>query len=119
MKVVKIIHWVGTILLSLLMLFSAFNYFFNYEMIVGFFKAFGYPTYIIYPLAVLKILGVVAITTKKVKWLTEWAYAGFFFDIVLAAQAHISIGDGQQGGAFMALVLFLVSFITYRRLAAM
>ncbi|MGB1206262.1 MAG: DoxX family protein [Chitinophagales bacterium] len=70
----------------------------------------GFPTYIIYPLAIAKILGLVAIWTKKSEALKEWAYTGFFFNFVLALTAHININDGEFAPASVAIVLLLVSY---------
>ena len=57
MKIKKIAFWLSTGLLTALMCFSVYNYFFNHEAIVGFFEAMGYPTYIIYPLGHSKNIG--------------------------------------------------------------
>ena len=93
---------------------SAGMYIFNHEAIEQAFTALGFPTYIIYPLAIAKILGVVAILTRKVKLLTGMAYAGFFFNFLLAFSAHAMVGDGEFPGALMALVLLLVSYFTVK-----
>ena len=93
MRLQKIIYWIATILLCGIMLFSASMYFTKTEMVKGFFESFGYPTYIVIPLAIAKILGVIMILWRKSNWLTEWAYAGFFFDLVLAFFAHYFKGD--------------------------
>ena len=108
MNIRKIIYWIATVVMCLIFLFSAGMYFTRYEMIKGFFEALGYPTYIIYPLAVAKVLGVVAVLYQKVQVLTEWAYAGFFFDAVLATTAHYMEGHGI-GLSVLALVAVLVS----------
>ena len=118
MKRDKIIYWVATGLLSAMMAFSVGNYIFNHEAIRAAFTGFGYPTYIIYPLAGAKILGIIAILTKKSALLKEWAYAGFFFNFVLAFFAHIMIGDGQSFGALLALVLLITSYVFDRRVFA-
>ncbi len=110
MKRDRIIYWIATGLLTLQMLFSAGMYVFNHEAISQAFITFGYPAYLVYPLAVAKILGLVAILTRKSPTLLEWAYAGFFFDFVLALAAHLHVGDGQFGGAVIALVLLFVSY---------
>ena len=110
MKRDKIIYWVATGLLSAMMLLSASMYLFNNAEIVSIFTKLGYPTYIIYPLALAKILGVIAILTNKSVVLREWAYAGFFFDFVLAFFAHQQIGDGESAGAVVAMILLLVSY---------
>jgi len=106
-KTTTLIYYTGTALLTVIMCFSAFNYFFNYEMIAGFFESFGYPTYLIYPLAIAKILGLIAIWTNINDSLKEWAYAGFFFDILLAFLAHFYAGGGYMfvAIAFVGLVL--------------
>ncbi len=104
----KIIYWISTGLLTLLMLFSAYNYFFNYDLIEGFFVVLGYPTYIIYPLALAKILGLIAIWTRKSNLLKEWAYAGFFYDTVLAFTAHY-FHDGIALFATLGIILVIVS----------
>ena len=115
MKRDRTIYYIVTALLSLMMLFSAGMYIFNNEAIQEAFTKLGHPTYIIYPLAALKILGLVAIWTRASNWLKEWAYAGFFFNAVLAAAAHLSVGDGEAGGAIAAIVLVLVSYFMGKR----
>lgn len=119
MKTQKIIYWIATGLLTLLMLFSAGNYLFNYEEVAGIFEDLGYPTYIIYPLAVLKIGGLAVILSNKWKVLKEWAYAGFFFDFVLAFFAHRMVGDGDEMGAVIALVLLFVSYFLGKKVSTL
>ena len=90
--------------------FSAGMYFTNYDMVKGFFEEVGYPAHIIYPLAVVKVLGIIAILSKQSKLLKEWAYAGFFFDAVLATMAHYHAGQGF-GLSVIAVVAILISRI--------
>ena len=116
MKRDKIIYYVSTGLLTFLMLFSAGMYIFNHEMVETMFISFGYPTYIIYPLAVAKLLGIFAIWNPKFNALKEWAYAGFFFDFVLAIFAHKMINDGEEIGAILAIVLLLVSYVFRKKI---
>ncbi|GAB1857998.1 hypothetical protein MHTCC0001_28350 [Flavobacteriaceae bacterium MHTCC 0001] len=116
MKRNKIIFYVATGLLTALMLFSVSNYFFNYEMIKGAFTKFGYPTYIIYPYGIIKLLGLVALWIPSFKVLKEWAYAGFFFAFILAFFAHYMVGDGEQMGAVIAMVLLLVSYVFNKKI---
>lgn len=111
----KVIYYAATALLSLLMLFSAGMYIFSHGEIVNAFQSLGFPSYIIYPLAVAKILGLLAIWSNYSKTLKEWAYAGFFFDFVLALSAHLNAGDGGYLFAVLALVLWTVSYVTYKR----
>ena len=111
MKRNKIIFYITTGLLTALILFSVSMYFFNHEEVSKMFTNFGYPTYIIYPYAVAKLLGLFAIWLPSFKTIKEWAYAGFFFAFILAFFAHFMIGDGEQGGALVAFILLIVSYI--------
>ncbi|WP_298881013.1 DoxX family protein [uncultured Polaribacter sp.] len=116
MKTTKIIYYISTALLTLLMLFSAGMYFFNHAEVAGMFTNFGYPTYIIYPYAVAKLLGVIAIWFLGNKPVKEWAYTGFFFAFILAFFAHVMISDGEQMGAVVAMILLVTSYITNKKI---
>lgn len=116
MKKIKLIYWISTGLLSALAAMSAGMYIFNNAEISKLFEGLGYPTYIIYPLAIAKILGVIAIWASKNKSLKEWAYAGFFFDFILAFSAHIMAKDGEFAGALIAMVLLLISYFSWKKL---
>lgn len=109
MDIKKIIYWIATLAVSGIFLFSASMYFTKYNMVKGFFEMLNYPSYIIYPLAVLKVLGVIMILWRKSNWLTEWAYAGFFFDAVLATAAHENSGHGF-GLSHIAIPVILISY---------
>jgi len=115
-KLIKITYYIATGLLTVLMLFSASMYVFNYEDVVVLFKNFGYPSYIIYPYAILKISGILVLWFVKNKALKEWAYAGFFFAFIFAFFAHIMINDGEQTGAVLAMILLLTSYFTCKKL---
>ena len=106
----KIIYWVATGLLSAMMLMSAGMFVFNNAMVQELFQSLGYPIYIIYPLAVAKFLGIVVILTKKSTLLKELAYAGFFYDFLLAFSAHINAGDGGYIPSIIAMILLIISY---------
>ena len=115
MKIYKILYYVSTGLFSALMLFSVFNYFANTEVVANMFDGFGYPSYLIYPLAIAKLLGLLTLWFGSNKTLKEWAYAGFFFNVILAFFAHYMIGDGEQMGAIIACVLLIISYWSYKK----
>ena len=115
MNIDKIIYWISTGILTIIMLFSASMYFFNHDAMAGIFENLGYPTYLVYPLAVLKILGLVAVWTRKSKRLKEWAYAGFIIDTALALIGHLVIEDGGWLFAAIALPAAIVSAIFEQR----
>jgi Na+/proline symporter len=98
------------------MLFSAGMYVFNHENVVAEFTKLNYPAYLIYPLATAKLLGVLAIVTKKSETLKNWAYTAFFFNIVLAFFAHVMVRDGMFAGALVGLLFWTLSYTTERKL---
>ena len=111
MKTNKIIFYAATGLLTVIMLMSASMYFFDYDNVAEMFKNFGYPTYIIKPYGLIKVLGLVALWFFRGKAINEWAYAGFFFAFVLAFFAHVMIGDNEQWGAVIAMILLALSYL--------
>lgn len=111
----KILYWVGTLLLSIVMIFSAQMYFRNPEMVAGFFSGLGYPSYLVYPLATAKVLGLVAIWGNFSRSLKEWAYAGFFFDIVLAFTAHMVAKDGGELFSILAFIGLVISYTSGKK----
>lgn len=116
MKKNKIIYWIATGIICLLFLSGGLMYLFNYEYAHQFFIFLGFPTWIIYPLAVLKLLGPLAIITRKSLFLKELAYAGFLFDAILAVTAHIMVGDGYIYHGFAAIIFTIISWVYDRRI---
>ncbi len=110
-----IIYWGVTGLFSAMMLMAVIMYFIQNAMVSETFERLGYPVYIIYPLAVAKLLGLLAILTKKSSLLKEWAYAGFFFDFILAAGAHAITDGAEYQAPIFALVLLLISYVYDRK----
>ncbi len=116
MKTNKIIYWIATGLLSALLLMSSSMYIFKHEEITQAFANLGYPTYLVYPLAILKISAVIVLITQKNNVIKQWAYAGLLFDFVLAFFAHLMIDDGEHVPALAAAILLLTSFIFNNKL---
>ncbi len=116
MKKDKLIYRIATGIMCLLFMFSAGMYFFANDMATAAFESLGFPTWLIYPLATLKVLGVVAILTKKSIFLKELAYSGFLFDAILALAAHLVVGDGEFPPAVIGIISTSVSWIYDRKL---
>ena len=110
MQVKKIAYYIATGVLTLIMIYSVQMYLRAPEAIAGYFESVNYPGYLVYPLAIAKVLGLVAIWGNFSKWLKEWAYAGFFFDVTLAFTAHIVAKDG---GELFSIIAFLALMISY------
>lgn len=53
-----------------------------------------------------------AIWTKKSKTLFYFAYAGFIYDLILTASAHLVVQDGEWPGAAVALLTVLTAYLT-------
>src|SRR5450755_4369572 len=117
MKTIKITYWIFTILLVVLMLFSAFASLKQNPDGVAMMKHLGYPYSVLTLLSVAKILGVIAILIPGFPRLKEWAYAGFTFDLVGAIYAGLAAGDtiAQTLPVFIGLVLVFGSYIFYHR----
>lgn len=116
MKALKIVYYITTGLISVMMLMSAGMYFMKYADVSANFKALGFPVFIIYPLAIAKIAAIIVIWTNFSNTLREWAYAGLFFVFALAAASHISLGDGSAPPAFVAIGLLLISSLTGKKI---
>ncbi len=109
MKKNKIIYWVATGIIALLMVFSAYNYLTNPQMAEGF-KHLGFSNYFRVKLAVAKIFGALVLIIPAIPVrLKEWAYAGFGITFISASIAHASSGDA----AAMAItpIVFLIILI--------
>ena len=89
---------------------SAALYFVQTEEIAKVFKLLGYPTHLIIPIAVAEILGILTILRNREQKLVEWAYAGLFFEFLLAAFSHWQGQDGDIAASIVALVLLMVSY---------
>lgn len=110
MDIPKYLYWMATTILTAIMLYSIYHYFLNHDGIAGRFVYFGYPGYLVYPLAIAKTLGLTAIWGNFSRSIKEWAYAGFFFNTLLAVLAHY-ITDGN--GYFLPVVALCCTLISY------
>lgn len=116
MKALKVTYWILTLLMCALFLFSASMYLTEYEMVEMFYDILGFPSWIIYPSAIFKILGVIVVLIRRPRWLMEWAYAGFFFDALLATSAHYFNNEGLITMASIGLLLVLSSRLVLSQL---
>lgn len=116
MKTNKIVYWGATGLLTAMLLMSVSMYFLKHDEMVQNFGNLGFPAWLVYPLGIAKLLGLVAIITKKSVTLKEWAYAGLFFNFTLAFFAHINANDGQFAGALVALILLGLSYFFEKKM---
>lgn len=118
MKAIKIIYWISTIIVSLMMAFSAYAYLTDPNMEQGF-THMGYPSYFRVELAIAKLIGVVLLLAPVAARIKEWAYAGFTFVFVSAFIAHAASGDPVSAQVMPLVILAILgaSYITYHKLA--
>jgi hypothetical protein len=85
-------------------------------MVAGMYEGLlKYPTYIIWPLAILKIVAAVVILWRPSTFLSDFAYAAMFWHLLLAASAHIAAGDPGWPPAIIAWAALIISFLTQNR----
>ncbi|WP_049802814.1 DoxX family protein [Bradyrhizobium japonicum] len=108
----KYAYWISTTLLCLLYLASATMYVMKGDMVRQALGALGYPAYLVPFLITVKILGVAAILSRVNVALSDLAYAGMSYHLLLAFSAHINAGDGGFPPAIIGLCALIVSFLT-------
>ncbi len=113
-KTIKITYWVLNILFCLSHVGDAIGGLTHAKAGVDAMEAMGYPLYLMSFLAVLKLLGVIALLQDKFKTIKEWAFAGFSFTLIGAAVSHACINDNPSfvilPVVFLALLFALNNF---------
>lgn len=109
-KFKKIAYWGATGIILFLLTWAAGSYHFIHDTQAGFFEAFGYPTYLVYPLAWLKIIAILVIVSHRYSDLRDMVYAAYFLNMALALVGHIVYGD-FYGHALIGLFLLPVSYL--------
>src|SRR5689334_200053 len=85
-----IIFWISTGLFCAMMLTSAIPNLLSDPAWLAIFEQLGYPKYLLPFLGVAKLLGIIALLVPGFKRIKEWAYAGFFFDLVGATYSALA-----------------------------
>jgi hypothetical protein len=112
MSKAQLIYWAATLPLCLIYGSAAVMYLTQRPMVEAGFAAFGYPAYLVSMLIVAKIAAPLAILGRLSVGLSDLAYTGIFYHLILAITAHVNAGDGGFRPAFLALVLILLSFLS-------
>jgi hypothetical protein len=117
MKTTKIIYWVSTAIVALMMTFSAFAYLTQEEMKQGF-AHLGFPDYFRVELAVAKLLGAVVLLAPLAARFKEWAYAGFAITFISAFIAHTVLADpvSNRLGPVIFFGLLAASYVSFHQL---
>ena len=117
-KSIKVIYWVTTGLLFILYFGSGTMYIISTDMVNENMAHLGYPTWVTFFLIPMKFTGITAAVFAKWISIKEWAYAGMFFNCILALFAHLSVSDpiGATVPAFMGTLLVVVSYYSSMKL---
>jgi hypothetical protein len=86
----KVIYYASTGLISLAMIFSAYSYFFNPEL-VGAFASMGFPDFLRVELGIAKGLAAVALWLPY-RFFRDAAYFGLWISFISAFIAHAVLG---------------------------
>ncbi|MEZ4226174.1 MAG: DoxX family protein [Polyangiaceae bacterium] len=119
-KVVKLAYYASTALLIFMMGVGGVLDTLRPASVLEGMATLGYPAYFPLILGPAKVIGVLALLAPVPAWMREWAYAGFFIDVVAAVISHLAAGDAAHvGPAIVGVALVVVSHTTYhRRLAS-
>lgn len=107
------LYWTSTALLCLLYLASATLYIARRGWVRQALADLGYPGYLVPILTAAKLLAVAAVALRFSVAVSDLAYAGVLYHLLLSAFAHL--GARKPGGAVPAaagLVLAIASFAT-------
>jgi hypothetical protein len=109
----KIIYWISTVIVAVMLLFALSYLTGSEEVVSGFTKA-GYPQHLRIVLGIAKPAAAIVLLLPGLALLKEWAYVGASFAWIMATIAHYSAGDGPQVWSFplTALALLVVSYVT-------
>jgi uncharacterized membrane protein YphA (DoxX/SURF4 family) len=116
MKALKITYWTTTVIVALMMTYSAYAYL-TQAAILQAFQHLGFPNYFRIELAVAKLIGAVLLLTPLTARIKEWAYAGFAFTFISAFIAHTASGDPMANRIMpiIFLAILTVSYITFHK----
>lgn len=114
----KLLYWTSTSLVVAMLVASAYTYLFHKGTIDGV-RGLGFPDFFRIQLAVLKIVGVIALLAPQVPLqVKEWSYAGIGLFFVTAIVAHVAHRDAFVLSVInvVLLALLAVSNVTLHRI---
>ena len=119
MKRLHLTYWIVTVLFSAFMIFSSYGGItLMPEAVALLHDHLGYPLYFIRWISVFKIIGAISILLPNVPVrVKEWAYFGFFIDLVAAACSFIAVGDpvGTWAPMMIFIALLVSAYVLYHK----
>lgn len=122
MKRLNLTYWIITTLFSAFMIFSSIGGItLHPDAVAMLHDHLGYPLYFIQLISYAKVLGAIAILLPMVPArMKEWAYFGFFIDLVTGMYSFISMGDpvAQWAPMFLFIAVLIFAYtLHHKRLA--
>lgn len=117
MKATNILYWAFTGLFCAFMLMSGIQNLMATDEWKTIMNHLGFPVYLLPFLGIAKCLGVLALVVPGFGRLKEWAYSGFFFDLLGVTYSAIATDGMQLPHLFMAVLLafLFLSYIYYHK----
>jgi hypothetical protein len=112
MKKTNILYWIFTGLFGAFMLMSGIQNLMATAEWKAIMEHLGFPVSLLPFLGIAKCLGVLALVVPGFPRLKEWAYAGFFFDLLGVTYSAIATDGIQLPHSFMAVLIALL-FLSY------
>jgi hypothetical protein len=113
MAMKKYAYWISTALVTLLYTMSVFVYATQGDHVRELLGALGYPGYLVPILIIVKSLGIIAILSRVNVFLSDLAYAGMFFHLLLAFSAHLNTAEYAGSlPSVVGLIAVATSFVT-------
>lgn len=110
----KLFYWIPTVLLLFVMVGSAVSYLLDIPTAKANFELLGYPGYSMFINAAAKFLGAIAIVFPVAHVLKEWAYAGYFFILVMATQALSIMMPDMAATMAIFFALWILSYWQFK-----
>lgn len=109
----KIIYWVATGLIALMMAFSGVAYFTSPEVASGLAKM-GFQDFFRVELGIAKIVGALVLLIPALPTrIREWTFAGFVITFISAFIAHLAVGDPIGTAMFPLIALGVLTTSHY------
>jgi hypothetical protein len=108
----KWLYWGATVMLALMYVAGGVMYLTKTSMVQQMWGTLGYPAYLVPILGVVKLAGAITILWRFSVALSDLAYVGMFFHLLLALSAHLNAGDLGFAPALVGLAALVASFFT-------
>lgn len=118
MKKDKIIYWITTSLVILMVGLGSFVDLLGIDAIKKTTTSIGFPLYILPLFGTLKLLGTIVILVPKLARFKEAAYAGMVYYFVGATYCHLTLGDSIDKimTPLFILAMVIVSYVYSNKL---